>query len=353
MRTEVRHSGAFSVGCAVLLAAAHCFNTVAAASGSTNEPRHFSSVRSISLPHFEPDLPVAAGRDEFMVVCASCHSPRYVTMQPLFPRRQWEETVDKMVKVYGAEMDQRQRQLIVEYLVTMHGPNSTTTRAGARDDDVDFTSPPKPGARAETAPFLKLAADGTDRLKEVIHGAELFKQDCGACHGTEGRGDGWVGQVLLRKPKDLSATLYSMRFLSQVLWNGKRGTAMPSWRALPQSDLAALAAYVRTVHHPSRVDTAPAEALKNGSQVFPQNCAPCHGASGDGTGAAATSLIPEPANFKLKQPDFGYILQVVSDGIPGTAMPAWKNQISETDRRALADFVRSLFDAASDDHCSA
>ena len=89
------------------------------ASSGTNAPaseaRQLNRVRSITLPHFEPDLPVAPGRDEYMVVCVSCHSPRYVTMQPLFPQRQWEETVDKMVKVYGAQMDQEQRQSIIGF----------------------------------------------------------------------------------------------------------------------------------------------------------------------------------------------------------------------------------------------
>jgi mono/diheme cytochrome c family protein len=316
-----------------------------------SEAHQFNRMRSITLPHFEPDLPVASGRDEFMIVCVSCHSPRYVTMQPLFPKRQWEETVDKMVKVYGAQMDQGQRQSIVGYLVTIHGPNSTPGRSPAHDDDFDFTPTAKPGPAPETAPLLKVADQGADRVNQVGRGAELFKQDCAACHGTDGRGNGWTAQVLLRKPKDLSATRFSLQLLSQALWNGKRGTAMPSWRALPQSDLTAIAAYVQTLHQPSRPETVSAESLKLGSQVFIQNCAPCHGASGDGKGASATSLIPEPANFKLKQPDFDYILQVVSDGIPGTGMPAWKNQIQEPDLRALADFVRSLFEAdASGEH---
>jgi cytochrome c oxidase cbb3-type subunit 2/cytochrome c oxidase cbb3-type subunit I/II len=264
-------------------------------------------------------------------------------MQPLFPQRQWEEMVDKMVKVYGAQMDQGQRQSIVGYLVTIHGPNSTPERSPAHDDEFDFAPATKTGPPPETAPLLKVADQVADRVNQVSRGAELFKQDCTACHGTDGRGDGWVAKVLLRKPKDLSATRFSLQLLSQALWNGKRGTAMPSWRALPQSDLTALAAYVQTLHQPSRPETVSAKALKLGSQVFLQNCAPCHGAAGDGKGASATSLIPEPANFKLKQPDFDYILQVVSDGIPGTAMPAWKKQISKPDRRAVADFVRSLY----------
>ena len=351
MRRTVKHPCASSLPCAVLLAVVTCCSNTASAAGSTNAASHLPSVRSITLPHFEPELPVAPGRDEFLVVCVSCHSPRYITMQPLFPQRQWEETVDKMLKVYGAQMDQGQRQAIVGYLVTIHGPNSTPERSPAHDDDFDFAPAAKPGPPPETAPLLKVADQGADRVNQVIRGAELFKQDCAACHGTDGRGDGWVAQVLLRKPKDLSATRFSLQLLSQALWNGKRGTAMPSWRALPQSDLIALAAYVQTLHQPSRPEAVSAEALKHGSQVFLQNCAPCHGVSGDGKGASATSLIPEPANFKLKQPDFDYILQVVGEGIPGTAMPAWKQQISEPDRMAVADFVRSLYGTAeSSDH---
>ena len=69
--------------------------------------------------------------------------------------------------------------------------------------------------------------------------------------------------------------------------------------------------------------------------------------AGDGKGTAATTLIPEPANFKLKQPDFDYILQVLNNGIPGTGMPAWNQQISEPDRKALANFLRSFFRAES------
>ena len=340
---------ASALGVAIFQVSVGCAKAGDLPSNGTNAPaseaHQFNRVRSITLPHFEPDLPVAPGRDEFMVVCVSCHSPRYVTMQPLFPKRQWEETVDKMVKVYGAQMDQGQRQSIVGYLVTIHGPNSTLGRSPAHDDDFDFAPTAKPGPTPEIAPLLKVADQGADRVNQVGRGAELFKQDCAACHGTDGRGNGWTAQVLLRKPKDLSATRFSLQLLSQALWNGKRGTAMPSWRALPQLDLTALAAYVQTLHQPSRPETVSAEALKLGSQVFIQNCAPCHGASGDGKGASATSLIPEPANFKLKQPDFDYILQVVSDGIPGTGMPAWKNQIPEPDRRAIADFVRSLFEA--------
>jgi mono/diheme cytochrome c family protein len=152
-----------------------------------------------------------------------------------------------------------------------------------------------------------------------------------------------VAQVLLRKPKDLAATRFSLSLLSQVLWNGKPGTAMPSWRSLPKADLSALAVYVQSLHPAVGLDEASQESLQRGRQVFLQNCAPCHGAAGDGRGVTAATLRPEPANFHLKQPDADYILQVLTVGIPGTGMPAWKDQIPEPDRKALANYLRSLF----------
>jgi mono/diheme cytochrome c family protein len=305
------------------------------------EAQATNHIHSITLPHFEPDLPMAPGRDDYLVVCVSCHSPRYVTMQPLFPQRQWEETVDKMAKVYGAQMDPTQRASIVQYLVATHGPGSAKASDG--DDDSDFTSIARPSSQPETAPSLILARDNPKRLEQVERGAELFKQNCAGCHGTTGRGDGLVAQVLLRKPKNLTATRFSVNFLIQVLWNGKRGTAMPSWRALAQTNLEALAAYTLTLHQPAEAEQPSTENLKHGNQLFQKNCAQCHGELGDGKGPAAANLLPGPANFKFKRPDFDYIVAVLNEGIPGTAMPSWKNQISEPDLQALARFVRSLF----------
>ncbi len=325
------------VGCDGFGAAASQSNGSAPTEAAVLAP----NLHSITLPHFEPELPIAPGRDEYLVVCVSCHSPRYVTMQPFFPQRQWEETVDKMAKVYGAQMDQGQRASIVQYLVATHGPDST--RAPDRDEDSDFGPVARPTASPETAPSLALASDGAAQMKQIDQGAELFNKDCAGCHGLTGRGDGFVAQVLLRKPKDLASTRYSLVLLSQILWNGKRGTAMPAWRSLPQPDLSALAAYVQSLHGETNAGNILPESLQRGNQVFQQNCAPCHGEAGDGRGTAASTLIPAPANFTLKQPNFDYILQVLADGIPGTGMPAWKAQISEGDRKALADFVRSLF----------
>ena len=119
---------------------------------------------------------------------------------------------------------------------------------------------------------------------------------------------------------------------------------MLSWRGLPPQDLAALSAYVQTLHQAPQAKQAPPGDARRGGELFQQNCAPCHGVLGDGKGPNSTNLLPEPANFKLKQPNSDYILQILKDGIPGTGMPSWQNQLSDSDRRDLANFVPSLFE---------
>jgi mono/diheme cytochrome c family protein len=80
-----------------------------------------AQVHSITVPQDEPKLPEAPGRKEFVTQCRTCHSPRYVTSQPAFPRKVWEAEVTKMMKVYGAPVPAGQVTSIVDYLVTLNG----------------------------------------------------------------------------------------------------------------------------------------------------------------------------------------------------------------------------------------
>ena len=80
-----------------------------------------AEIKSITLPYDEPDMPDAPGRTEFNQACIICHSPRYIAMQPPFPRKTWQDIVAKMVKVYGAHVDEEQMHKIVDYLVVIKG----------------------------------------------------------------------------------------------------------------------------------------------------------------------------------------------------------------------------------------
>ena len=87
-----------------------------------------TGVRSITLPTVPVDLPPGPGRDTVATACAFCHSNRYVTGQPRFPREKWAATVDKMRKTYGAPMSDQQAAEAVDYLVSVRGPAGPTTK---------------------------------------------------------------------------------------------------------------------------------------------------------------------------------------------------------------------------------
>ncbi len=293
-----------------------------------------ANIRSITQPHFEPELPVAPGRRAFVAACLSCHSARYVFMQPKFPQKQWEETVGKMIKAYGAHLDTNQLHEIVGYLVTVNGI--------APKDQAGIPAPANAQPQDEPAPMLTIPDDPEALTANLKRGAELFTQNCAGCHGGTGQGDGIASPVLLPRPANLAVTQFSTELLSDVLWNGIPGTAMPSWRDLPATDLNALAIYVQSFHPAPGQNIAGAENMARGKLLFQQICAACHGTLGNGKSAAAT-LAPPPTNLTREQPDPDYIMQVIRDGVPGTAMPAMQNQLSESDRAGLAAYVHSLY----------
>jgi mono/diheme cytochrome c family protein len=77
--------------------------------------------QSLTLVHDEPELPPGPGRETFAVQCVVCHSTRYVTMQPHFPRKVWKSEVTKMVKAYKAPISSQDQAQIVNYLVYNYG----------------------------------------------------------------------------------------------------------------------------------------------------------------------------------------------------------------------------------------
>lgn len=79
------------------------------------------TVHSISVPYGNFDLPAGPNLDVYLANCVSCHTSRYVVNQPNFPRKTWEVEVTKMVKVYGAPIDEEKQKLIVDYLMTVRG----------------------------------------------------------------------------------------------------------------------------------------------------------------------------------------------------------------------------------------
>jgi len=74
----------------------------------------------------------------------------------------------------------------------------------------------------------------------------------------------------------------------------------------------------------------------SGAQIFAQNCVACHGEDAVG-GAVGPTLV----SAEMKAKDDDYYRQVISDGIAGTAMPAWGDRLSPQDVEDVIAFLRS------------
>lgn len=60
-------------------------------------------------------------KEEFKARCITCHSLKYIEMQPAFPRKTWEKIVDKMSKNFGAPIPDSSAKMIVDYLMVIKG----------------------------------------------------------------------------------------------------------------------------------------------------------------------------------------------------------------------------------------
>lgn len=120
--------------------------------------------------------------------------------------------------------------------------------------------------------------------------------------------------------------------------------------APPKARLASTPAPKHVIEPTTRA-AATAEALERGRTLFARQCSACHGPEGKGDGEAAYLLYPKPRDFSRGvfrftstwegTPTDDDLYRTISRGMPGSAMPSWAH-LSESDRWALVDFVKSL-----------
>jgi mono/diheme cytochrome c family protein len=101
-------------------------------------------------------------------------------------------------------------------------------------------------------------------------------------------------------------------------------------------------------------DTAPpkssAQAIMQGKTTFDHFCSACHGH--DGKGGLGEELPVTPADLTSGQWKYGgsdeQIFHTIRKGVPPQFyMPAWEEQISESDTWNLVFYIRSLAKAPS------
>ena len=77
-----------------------------------------------SYPLYWPELEPGEGKDLVTGYCNTCHSPRYILMQPPLTHDQWAAEVTKMVKIFGIEIPDSDQTLIINYLTEHYSPDT-------------------------------------------------------------------------------------------------------------------------------------------------------------------------------------------------------------------------------------
>ncbi len=94
-----------------------------------------------------------------------------------------------------------------------------------------------------------------------------------------------------------------------------------------------------------------AEQIEAGKRVYFTKCVWCHGVEGSGDGPGADRLWPRPRNFnagtfKIRHTASGELplidvdlMQTVTHGLPGSAMPSWEGILTDEQRKDVLAFV--------------
>jgi mono/diheme cytochrome c family protein len=79
--------------------------------------------KTIPMPadHAYATLKTGPGVEVTRQQCVVCHSTDYIVMQPRGDAKQWDGVVTKMIKVFGAPVNDQDAKTIIEYLATQYG----------------------------------------------------------------------------------------------------------------------------------------------------------------------------------------------------------------------------------------
>jgi len=195
----------------------------------------------------------------------------------------------------------------------------------------------------------------------VLASTELYATNCAVCHGAAGEGIGAT------PPLNSDAIMMMSDIdLAKVIARGRSNTLMAGWASeeggiFSNSQIDDFVTFIQQVNWEfveARVEemglTPPqviemevsddmlevlaslpdGENLSSGLYVYADNCAACHGTNGSGT-----IIAPAIDSADLRAKTREDILDVVTNGVPGTLMSSWGNMLESAQISSVIDLV--------------
>lgn len=198
--------------------------------------------------------------------------------------------------------------------------------------------------QVEATGFEQLLADpaAMDRIRH--EGAQLFGDNCAACHGADGHGGKGFPNLADRDwlwggaPDTIAETIrvgvnssHPDTRVSEMIGFGSGGI-------LDAAQVANATDYVLSLSDPAVAKAKP-NSVRGGRAVFEANCVPCHGPAGRGDQTLGVPNLTDRA--WINGEGWTAVYTMISGGRKGE-MPSWESRLSPAERKLLAVYVLDL-----------
>jgi mono/diheme cytochrome c family protein len=217
--------------------------------------------------------------------------------------------------------------------------------------------------------FARAAAD-------IKLGERIYLENCAACHGQKGDGQGPETDRLKTKPRDFTTGVYKFRStpsgsvpsdqdIFRTISRGVRGTSMLAQLHLSERERWTVIDYVKTFSPRFKTEKpgkslaiAPkppftSQLIALGRVKYEEaGCGACHGANGQGDGPSSKELKDDsgnsvlPTDLTLKPfksgPQPEDLFRTISTGLNGTPMPAYADSLTVKERWAIVSYIRAI-----------
>lgn len=236
-------------------------------------------------------------------------------------------------------------------------PGSQMPEMGLSDEEIDQLTLYTLSLRRSDVPESywpvdRVRAERLDQREFATDGATLYGTFCAACHGPSGEGMRYPGMTAfpaIGNPDFLA--IASSEFIAATVRHGRPGRRMPAWGdtdgGLRPAEIDAVVAHVRSLGDGSSpVDERPRRWVEAdptaGAALYADNCASCHGASGEGAEGPALDN-----SVLLGSATDTYLVETIRRGRRGTSMAAFAASspthatLSPDEIEAIVAFIRT------------
>ncbi|MDF7806717.1 c-type cytochrome [Pontiellaceae bacterium B12219] len=276
------------------------------------------TIAGISSSSQAPELTDAGGKFKFDYLVESIVHPKANDENSKMPEFDWvddEETVMALATFLKGQQKNRLR-------------TENSAPIGYIKPKSDILRITEPSVAAGRAMFAGVPFEGTIAKGGCIN-CHAFRNDDGTLSG------GHIGPELTWTLRNRGA-----EFVKDHIVNARVHTPdsiMPTFKDYNDAELDSLVKFLETFEY--KLDSS-----ADGQRLYDTYCISCHGPELKGDGVVSAMLDPLPRDLSKYQFVASYderFKNSILNGVGGTAMPAWKNVLSEEEAETLVEFIKS------------